>query len=377
MQLGTGFPCKFNVFTKLHMRHELHTLGQLMPHPEGSNPELPLRLLPVIDAGDSRSEWVLLTVLGLAVLLLGLAYVKLLARRRQQELGSELVGMNQAIAQQQAEIEAQNQAIQAINNELVATLNQVNQQRAALDRQQARLAESIHYASRIQQTILPDAEQLALWPEHFIAYQPLTEVSGDFYWSDWRGEELLLGVVACRSRHLPGAFLSVLACSLMHQLVSEAQAQPLNELLTALDRRLRSTLHDRQAASSLGVALLSVGPTDLENRRTIAFAGAGLPLIRQLGPSLERLLSSPSPCGGVSDPIDLPPLIEWKTTPGERLYLLTDAALAAWSQPPVEYELAAATQLPFTETGQFFRQVIDRLGHEPHNTDLLIVGLHV
>ncbi len=332
--------------------------------------------LPVIDAGDTRTEWLVLTVLGLGVLLLGLAYVQLLSRRRRNQVSSELVGMNQAIAEQQAEIEAQHQAIQAINTELLSTLQQVSQQRAALERQQTRLAESIRYASRIQQSILPDAEQLAHWPPHVIVYQPLPEVSGDFYWTERQSDNLLIGVVACRGNQMPGAFLSVLGASLLHQLAGEGAA--LDELLLSLDRRLRASLHARQAASTLSVALLRIAPPDSSGQRRIGFASAGLPVFRQRNGTVERLTSSTQPCGGQANPFPEPKLIEWTTIPGERLFLLTNGMLDRWQSSTFEEQLASMQALTLSEAGHQLENELQRHQQpDKQAVDLLAIGLEL
>lgn len=84
------------------------------------------------------------------------------------------------------------------------------------------ISSSIHYASRIQQSILvPDWLFQAEIPEHFILWEPRDVVGGDMYWyRPWvNGSLLLLG--DCTGHGVPGAFMTLIANGALDQALME------------------------------------------------------------------------------------------------------------------------------------------------------------
>lgn len=277
-------------------------------------------------AQQERRNWTIVTALGLAILASGLAYALLLARRRKLMANAELSDMNAAVALQRAEIEAQSRAIQAINNELNATLAQVSRQRAMLETQQAKISDSIRYASRIQQSILPDEESMSRLPPHFVFYHPMDAVAGDFYWTTRAAGKTFFAVAECAGQGVPGAFLSVLGANLLHQIVDENQIAEPDAILWELNRRIEEALNARSGASGregMRVALIAF---DEKDGTSAEFAGAGLPLWQLRGGRIEVFEGAPHPCGG---PAGAPAFktVNLDCQGGDRLYLLTRGML--------------------------------------------------
>src|SRR6202521_4418154 len=58
------------------------------------------------------------------------------------------------------------------------------------------ILDSIHYAQRIQNAILPRNEQIKDWfSDYFILYKPKDIVSGDFYWASKKGSKTIIAAV--------------------------------------------------------------------------------------------------------------------------------------------------------------------------------------
>ncbi|MCS7073605.1 MAG: response regulator, partial [Bacteroidia bacterium] len=69
------------------------------------------------------------------------------------------------------------------------------------------ITDSIRYAKRIQETIMPDKALLQqMIPESFILYKSKEIVSGDFYWFTEKAGKVLLAAVDCTGHGVPGAF---------------------------------------------------------------------------------------------------------------------------------------------------------------------------
>ncbi|CAN5438584.1 hypothetical protein BH09BAC5_BH09BAC5_21820 [soil metagenome] len=79
---------------------------------------------------------------------------------------------------------------------------------------------SIHYAKRIQRALLASDKLLNdKLPEHFILYKPKDIVSGDFYWADEIADgKFLILAGDCTGHGVPGAFMSLLNISIIHEL---------------------------------------------------------------------------------------------------------------------------------------------------------------
>lgn len=333
-------------------------------------------------AQQERRNWAIVTALGLAILVSGLAYALLLARRRKLKANTDLKEMNDAVAIQRAEIEAQSRAIQAINSELNATLAQVSRQRAMLETQQAKISDSIRYASRIQQSILPDDESLSRLPPHFVFHHPMESVAGDFYWTTRAEGKTFFAVAECAGHGVPGAFLSVLGANLLHQVVDENRIAEPDAILWELNRRLEEALNARSGASrnsdGMRVALMAF---DENGGNSAAFAGAGLAAWRLRGGRIEVFEGAPHVLGG---PTGAPAFktVNIDCQPGDRLYLLTSGMLKLLDpdghSAALRDYLQAAAHLPLEGQAAALREMARlRMAGGPLAADLLLAGFQL
>ncbi|MCX6303323.1 MAG: tetratricopeptide repeat protein, partial [Bacteroidia bacterium] len=82
------------------------------------------------------------------------------------------------------------------------------------------ITDSIIYAQRIQQSVLPPEEFMQqLIHDHFILFKPRDVVSGDFYWFAKIEKQLIVTVADCTGHGVPGAFMSMLGMSLLKEIV--------------------------------------------------------------------------------------------------------------------------------------------------------------
>ena len=73
------------------------------------------------------------------------------------------------------------------------------------------ISDSINYAKRIQESILPDPERIyKIFENSFIFYKPKSVVCGDFYWFGLIGDEAIIAAVDCTGHGVPGAFMTVI-----------------------------------------------------------------------------------------------------------------------------------------------------------------------
>lgn len=103
--------------------------------------------------------------------------------------------------------------------------------------------DSIGYAQRIQQAILPKPETLKLaLGEYFVIWRPRDLVGGDFYYCQIDDQGGLLVVADCTGHGVPGAFMTMAVNAVLNHAVGTLGIDDPARLLQAVNRLLRATL---------------------------------------------------------------------------------------------------------------------------------------
>lgn len=222
-----------------------------------------------------------------------------------------------ALQRAQSELVDKNQALEAANHQVM---------------------ESIRYARRIQEGILPDATVLApVMTEMAVLWEPLDLVGGDYCWMERRDGQALVLVADCTGHGVPGAFMTMVVASALRRILDRPIFPQPDVILTELDRivrhRLRQDAPDLTTAADDGRAPWDMSDDGLdagvciydEATGLLYFAGAGLSLT-VIGPDgvmshtgVRRSLGYRTlpPPGSV-------PVHCHQVLPGERFYLWTD-----------------------------------------------------
>jgi serine phosphatase RsbU (regulator of sigma subunit) len=162
-----------------------------------------------------------------------------------------------------------------------------------------KLTDSIHYAKRLQEAVLPRRSAVInLFPQSSIFEQPRDIVSGDFFWANQVGNKKILAVVDCTGHGAHGAFMSILGCRLFDEIAEQLVPDCPAEWLSHLDRRFRRILIGERDeaihATSMDVALFVYD----EVAGVIEYAGARRPLYMFRNGSLQLYKGNPIAIGG-------------------------------------------------------------------------------
>lgn len=134
-----------------------------------------------------------------------------------------------------------------INAELV-------EKNAQIDRQHKEILDSINYASRIQNSILPGNERRReLLPDHSILFKPKDIISGDFYVCDSAADRVFFGTVDCTGHGVPGAMVSLVASTHINKTIHEYELTDPGEILTRLNKEIPLTLNASDEAINDGM----------------------------------------------------------------------------------------------------------------------------
>jgi serine phosphatase RsbU (regulator of sigma subunit) len=153
-----------------------------------------------------------------------------------------------------------------------------------------KLIDGIEYARLIQSGILPQPEFFRdnLGP-HFVLFRPADIVGGDFYLGVRTPHGLYVGLGDCTGHGVPGAMMTMMAASICRRAINECGDQGPAAVMAAIDRLVRSNLHQSEAQvgpdNGLELALCLVEP----EARTVRAAAAGLDIFVQAGGAIERL----------------------------------------------------------------------------------------
>lgn len=202
-------------------------------------------------------------------------------------------------------------------------------QKLLIEQRNLEVMDSIKYASRIQNAILPPEEQVQkLIPEHFILYLPKDIVSGDFYWFEERNDYLFFAVVDCTGHGVPGAFMSIVGRNGLNDAVNIAGLTSAPKILDYLNHYVNETLHQRFENSSvrdgMDIALCVLNKTTNE----IDFAGANNPVwIHQKSKNdFIEFKGDKQPIGNFVGLYDIKPFNskKIKLEKGDTMYLFSD-----------------------------------------------------
>jgi two-component system, sensor histidine kinase LadS len=195
----------------------------------------------------------------------------------------ELHELNQEILTQKEEIESQNNAIQ-IQRDIAI------QQKEHIEKQNLAITDSINYAKRIQQALLPELcvlsdnqnEKPGI-SECFLMFKPKEIVSGDFYYAARFNDKLVIAVADCTGHGVPGGFMSMLGISFLNEIINNSSNLDAKEIVHQLRDNVTTTLlnagkkdkDDFLLMDGMNVAIVIIDLTAM----TLQYSGAFNPII--------------------------------------------------------------------------------------------------
>jgi serine phosphatase RsbU (regulator of sigma subunit)/ligand-binding sensor domain-containing protein len=118
-------------------------------------------------------------------------------------------------------------------------MQEIEEKKNIIEFKNKELTDSIHYAKRIQQTLLASTEILEKnLPAHFVFYQPKDIVSGDFYWAAKTGSSFHLAICDSTGHGVPGAFMSMLNIRYLYEGIVEKRITSPDLVLNYVRQRL-------------------------------------------------------------------------------------------------------------------------------------------
>ncbi len=275
---------------------------------------------------------------------------------------------------------------------LLATQNEVIERKnEELGVKNKDITDSIIYSRRIQQAMLPSAERMRqLLPEAFVLYRPRDIVSGDFYWVESWGNEVLVAAGDCTGHGVPGALLSVVGLNLLNQSLQVYGIAKPAPILNALNRGVAQTLGQKFSNADvftvndgMDIALVTIDRAKMKAE----FAAANNPLWLYRRGEITEIRGDRQPVGQYIHE-HLRPFTNHEVAlqPGDALYLFTDGYADQFGGPNgKKYKYARLNallrsigHLPMAEQRQTLEREIDQWkGMHPQVDDMLVIGIRI
>ena len=211
------------------------------------------------------------------------------------EQKTEIEEKNEELHQQNEEITTQRDEIEAQRDEISGQRDLVMEQKEQLEKIHKEVKDSINYAQRIQEAVLPmDETSRSVLGKHFILFKPRDVVSGDFYWFTQKENQLFIAIADCTGHGVPGAFMSMLGISFLNEIMSHNTVQTPAQILEEMRHYVISSMQqhatdDKAKALSMkdgmDMALISIDKDTFK----MQFAGANNPvyIVKSQKPNVE------------------------------------------------------------------------------------------
>lgn len=166
---------------------------------------------------------------------------------------------------------------QKSNQIILSQKLEVEKQKEIVEEKQKEILDSITYAKRLQDAILPpSALILHHLPQSFIFFKPKDIVAGDFYWFEKKGDCLFIAAADCTGHGVPGALVSVVCSNALHRTVNEFGITDTGEILDKTRDLVLETFSksESEVKDGMDISLLCID----ERSKRVFWSGANNPL---------------------------------------------------------------------------------------------------
>ncbi len=271
-----------------------------------------------------------------------------------------------------------------LEEKVVIRTAEVVQKSKELEEKNKDITDSIKYAKRIQNAILPPENSFA---ETFILFKPKDIVSGDFYWLAMTETKQVIAAVDCTGHGVPGAFMSIIGHNSLNKIVKEYGFLRPADILDQLNDEVASTLQQQteedEVKDGMDIALVVFDFTTKE----LEFAGAYNPLYMLRDGALQEIKGDRFSIGRTSTKVGQKfTNHKLKLKSGDTTYIFSDGYADQFGggegkklkARAVKNMLKEIQHLSMKEQKEFLDKIIKEWkGDHPQVDDILFIGTRV
>ncbi len=260
-------------------------------------------------------------------------------------------------------LEYQRDAINRQKNEIEKHKNELEIYSKELSEKNRQITDSLEYARRIQLSLLPTTEQItAVFKESFVFYKPKEIIGGDFYWlTDYENMTLLV-VGDCTGHGVPGSFMTVMANTLLNQIVMDNKIMQPCAVIIDMNKLIRQNLQHYSdgdfSSEGIDIAFCVI---DKKNNN-VGFCGCRIPMYIVKNGSFQQLSPNRHAPGSTFFDANTIESQTIKLNKGDTIYLSTDGFQDQFGGPRNKKFMKAR-----------FKNVLHKLSDRPINEQLQIL----
>jgi serine phosphatase RsbU (regulator of sigma subunit) len=211
--------------------------------------------------------------------------------------------------------------------------------------------DSIQYAKRLQNAILPSMER---WHENlqesFVLYRPKDIVAGDFYWMEKIDDLVMFAVGDCTGHGVPGAMVSVVCSTALNRSVMEFKLTDPGKILDKTRELVISTFekNDKDVRDGMDISLCIIDTRTKE----LLWSGANMALGMVRNNQFNTIKPNKQPIGKF---IRQEPFTTQKQQlqTGDTLYLSSDGFCDQFGGPDgKKFKMRRLTELLLNNSGK-------------------------
>ncbi len=270
---------------------------------------------------------------------------------------------------------------------------EIVKQKEVIEYKNRNITDSINYAKRIQEAILPPKDLMrSRFPESFILYRPKDIVAGDFYWFAEKEGKFIVAACDCTGHGVPGAFMSLISYSLLNEVLLEKHFTNPGTALDTLKKGIIKSLGqtgqtgEQKDGMDMSLICLEVLIEDKKIINKLSFAGANNSLYLVRKGELIELTADKMPIGiylGMDKPFTNKEMI---LESGDTIYLFSDGYAdqfggekgKKFTKKRYKELLLAIQNQSMSKQGVTLEQSMDAwLGDQQLIDDVLVMGIRI
>jgi serine phosphatase RsbU (regulator of sigma subunit) len=156
----------------------------------------------------------------------------------------------------------------------------IETQKVELELKEKNITDSLVYAQRIQEALLPSEMYFRKhFESSFIFFRPKNIVSGDFYWIGEKEEKVFVVAADCTGHGVPGALMSIIGLEIIEKTINEDNIEIPSKILAVMDKALEKTFSREKNIGTIIRDGMDIGICVIDKKRKkMQYAGAFLSL---------------------------------------------------------------------------------------------------
>lgn len=270
---------------------------------------------------------------------------------------------------------------------------QVIRQNTIISEKQKEIIDSINYAKRIQNAVLPDPDKfIQEFDDAFVYNNPKDIVSGDLFWyahlSTTSDNPVMLKVVAladCTGHGVPGGFMSLLATELLNRSIKNPEINSPAELLFYMNSKITQELNQNskeQISDGMDIAVCAIDYA----KNLVYYSGANRPLWMLRNNMIEEILPTRASIGAFTDEGQVFENHVLQLSKGDKLYLFSDGITdqfggerdKKFSKLRLKEFLQQTATLPMQQQCEAFSVLMNNWqGNNEQTDDMMMLGIQL